>query len=172
LDKDTIPCPLDFPFTCFEIKKGIRKLKNGKKEGPDLILNEFIKTGSQTMTLTLVKLFNKILQCGKFPSVWNHSLISSIYKSGDPNDCNNYRGISVTSCWCKLFTSLLQKRLGDFLESKKLISFNQGGFRGGYRTTDHIYRFRKQIMPRVGWEIPVVGIPSGNYREIPSWEIL
>jgi hypothetical protein len=59
-----------------------------------------------------------------------------------------------------------------FLESKKLISFNQCGFRGGYRTTDHIYRFRKQIMPRVGWEIPVVGIPSGNYREIPSWEIL
>jgi hypothetical protein len=51
----------------------------GKKEGPDLILNEFIKTGSQTMTLTLVKLFNKILQCGKFPSVWNHSLISYIF---------------------------------------------------------------------------------------------
>jgi hypothetical protein len=49
LDKDTIPCPLDFPFTCSEIKKGIRKLKNGKKEGSDLILNEFIKTGSQTM---------------------------------------------------------------------------------------------------------------------------
>ena len=72
MDKDTIPCPLDFPFTCFEIKKGIHKLKYGKKEGPDLILNEFIKTGSQTMTLTLVKLFNKILQCGKFPSV--HSL--------------------------------------------------------------------------------------------------
>ena len=108
MDKDTIPCPLDFPFTCSEIKKGIRKLKNGKKEGSDLILNEFIKTGSQTMTLTLVKLFNKILQCGKFPSVWNHSLISSIYKSGDPNDCNNY---SVTSCLGKLFTSLLQNRL-------------------------------------------------------------
>ena len=25
---------------------------------------------------------------------------------------------------------------------------------------------------RVAREIPVVGIPSGNYREIPSWEIL
>ena len=25
---------------------------------------------------------------------------------------------------------------------------------------------------RVGREIPVAGIPSGNYREIPSWEIL
>ena len=56
MDKDTIPCPLDFPFTCSEIKKGIRKIKkkNGKKEGPDLILNEFTKTGSQTMTLIVV----------------------------------------------------------------------------------------------------------------------
>ena len=87
----------------------------GKKEGPDLILNEFIKTGSQTMTLTLVKLFNKILQCGKFPSVWNHSLISSVYKSGDPNDCNNCRGISVTSCLGKLFTSLLLKRTCEII---------------------------------------------------------
>jgi hypothetical protein len=25
---------------------------------------------------------------------------------------------------------------------------------------------------RVGREIPVAGIPSGNYREIPSWEII
>lgn len=72
LDKDPIPCPLDFPFTCSEIKKGIRKLKNGKKEGLELILNEFIKTGSQTMKLTFVKLSINVLQCGKFPSVWNH----------------------------------------------------------------------------------------------------
>jgi len=28
------------------------------------------------------------------------------------------------------------------------------------------------ITARVDREIPVAGIPSGNYREIPSWEIL
>jgi hypothetical protein len=28
------------------------------------------------------------------------------------------------------------------------------------------------LSTRVGREIPVVGIPSGNYQEIPSWEIL
>ena len=27
----------------------------------------------------------------------------------------------------------------DYLENNKLISYNQGGFRGGYRTTDHIF---------------------------------
>ena len=75
------PCPLN----CNEVKKGIRKLKNEKKEGPDMILNELIKTGSSSLILTLVKLFNKILKSGKFPKLWNHSLISSIFKSGDPN---------------------------------------------------------------------------------------
>ena len=28
------------------------------------------------------------------------------------------------------------------------------------------------ILHRVGREIPMAGIPSGNYREIPFWEIL
>ena len=104
------PHPLDFPFNCQEIRKGIKRLKNGKREGSDLILNEFIKAGNSTLTLTIFKLFNKILNSEeKFPKLWNHSLISFIYKTGDPNDCNNYRGISVTSCLGKLFTSLLQK---------------------------------------------------------------
>jgi hypothetical protein len=53
------PSPLDFPVNCSEIKKGIKRLKNGKKEGTDLILNEFIKTGNSTLILALVKLFNK-----------------------------------------------------------------------------------------------------------------
>ena len=91
------------------------------------------------MSLVIVKLFNKVLQNGKFPKVWNLSCISSIFKSGNPNDCNNYRGICVSSCLGKLFTSLLQNRLTNFLEKQNLLRVNQGGFREGYRTSDHIY---------------------------------
>ena len=137
-DKDK-KCSLDFPFTCKELKRGIFKLKSGKKGGPDLMLNEFIKAGASTMALALVKLFNKILQTGNFPRIWSLSYISSIYKSGDPTDCSNYRGISLTSCLGKLFTSLLQRRLYDFLESHNLLSCNQGGFREKYRTSDHVF---------------------------------
>jgi hypothetical protein len=38
----------DFPFNCSEIKKGIKRLNDSKKEGTDLMLNEFIKTGNST----------------------------------------------------------------------------------------------------------------------------
>ena len=35
---------LNIPFTCKEIKDGIKTLKRGKNGSPDLILNEFLKT--------------------------------------------------------------------------------------------------------------------------------
>jgi len=138
-------CNLDIPFTCKEIKVGIKRLKNGKSAGLDLILNEFIKAGSNILITTLTKLFNKILNSGKFPKVWNISLLTSIYKSGDPSDCGNYRGISLTSCLGKLFTSLLQLRISEFLETNNLLSTNQGGFRKNYRTIDHIFILRTII---------------------------
>lgn len=51
------PKPLDFLFTQNEIKQSILKLKNGKSAGPDLILNEFIKTNLNTLLPTLTNFF-------------------------------------------------------------------------------------------------------------------
>jgi hypothetical protein len=113
-------------------------LKKRKSGGPDLIVNEFLKAGSNTLALLLTKLFNKILNSGKFQKILNLSLLTSIFKAGDPSDCGNYRGISIFSCLGKLFTSLLQRRLDSFIKSNNLLCANQGGFRKGYRTTDHV----------------------------------
>ena len=74
------------PFTCKEIKDGIKMLKKRKSGGPDLIVNEFLKAGSNTLALLLTKLFNKILNSGKFKNVLNLSLLTSIFKAGDPSD--------------------------------------------------------------------------------------
>jgi hypothetical protein len=70
------------------------------------------------------------------------SFITTIYKSNDMNECKNYRGISLNSCFSKLFTLSLQRRLSCFLESNQLLSNMQAGFRPGYRTTDHIYTIK------------------------------
>ena len=71
--------PLDYPFTCTEVKLGIKNLKNGKSAGPDLLLNEFIKATSDILLMTLTKLFNKILTTGIIPDVWNLVQITSLY---------------------------------------------------------------------------------------------
>ena len=89
--------------------------------------------------MDLTKRFNKLLIAGKFPKIWNMSLLTSIYKFGDPTDCGNYRGISVSSCLGKLFTSIIQKRPSDFLERNNLLCTNQGGFRKDYRNIHHVF---------------------------------
>ena len=82
---------MNSPITCKEVKIAIKKLKNGKSAGLDLICNEFLKHGSNILTLPIVKLFNKILTTGQFPVDWNISVLSVIHKNGSLYDCNNYR---------------------------------------------------------------------------------
>ena len=138
-------CPLDFPFTCKEVRSGILKLKNNKQPGIDLILNEFMKYGKDILLLPIVKLFNRILKSGIFPDRWNVSLVSFIPKTTELYDCDNYRCLSLTSCLGKLFTSLLHTRLHIHMENNDLYNKFQAGFRPGYRTTDHIYILLKQL---------------------------
>lgn len=70
------PKPLDFLFTQNEIKQSILKLKNRKSAGPDLILNDFIKTNNNILLPTLTKLFNILLQNGKMPK---NGIFHSLY---------------------------------------------------------------------------------------------
>jgi hypothetical protein len=121
------------------VRKALKSLKNTKSGGLDLILNEFLKYGAHSLILPLVKLFNKILESGIFPDIWNISTISTLHKSGSLYDCNNYRGIRIGSCLGKLFTKKLQYRVSSYLEENNLIEDNQAGFRQDYRTTDQIF---------------------------------
>ena len=63
-----------------------------------------------------------------------------IYKSESPDNPSNYRGISISSCLGKLFTSVINNRTTEYVYTNHLIKFNQIGFRKGYRTTtDHVF---------------------------------
>ena len=137
---------LNKDFTYAEIDKLINKLKNNKSCGIDNIVNEFIKYSPSEYKQLMVKLFNLILKSGIMPSSWGMSFISPIYKNKGPkNDPNNYRGISIISCLGKLFSSTINERLSEFVETNKIIGEEQAGFRAGYSTQDHIFTLQSII---------------------------
>jgi hypothetical protein len=87
----------------------------------------------------LTKLFNKLYDSRQFPSAWCKSVIIPLFKKGDENNPDNYRGISLLSIVSKVFTSILNTRLYKWAEKEEKISREQAGFRKKYSTTDHIF---------------------------------
>ena len=66
-------------------------------------------------------------------------LRSVIFKAGQRNLVNNYRGITVHSIFGKIFEILVHFRMTFLNEAFwKVHEFN-GGFLRGYRTTDNIF---------------------------------
>ena len=73
-------------------------------------------------------------------------IIRPIYKNnGDANNPENYRPITILSCFGKLFTAVLNQRLTNFLDQHDIIEENQAGFRSGYSTLDHIFTLHSLI---------------------------
>ena len=49
------------------------------------------------------------------------------------------RGITILSCFGKLFTSILNSRITSYIEHSKVLGQEQAGFRKGYSTVDHLF---------------------------------
>ena len=106
-------------------------------------LNEYIKNTPDLMIDICVKLFNRILDSGEIPSDWSTGFMITLYKGkGSQLDPENYRGITLLSCVGKLFTSIVNNRLSEFMNVYHVLNENQAGFRKMYSTTHHIFTLK------------------------------
>ena len=130
---------LNMPFSLEDLIKVCGKIKNGKSVGPDLLPNEVLTT--ESVRFVLLKFMNKCFEFSLVPGSWQQAIIAPIPKSSskDPFVPLNYRGISLLSCFYKMYSSLINNRLSFCCESNDLIVDEQNGFRPGRSCTDHIY---------------------------------
>ena len=131
---------LNIPISTNEVLKAIKDLKSHKAHGLDYIINEFLQKSCSTMSIVFTKLFNVVLNTGIVPNDWTVGVIHPIYKNkGCKNDPLNYRGITLLSCFGKLFTSILNDRITKYLEQNNLLGQEQAGFRKNFSTVDHLF---------------------------------
>ena len=130
---------LDTAITPDELEMALKKLKNNKSPGFDNIINEFLKLNTPLFKTTLLSIFNIILAQGYFPKAWSVGLIIPVFKKGDPNMPENYRGITLLSCMGKLFTSIVNQRLNHWAELNHKYDNNQYGFRDSKSTIDAMF---------------------------------
>jgi len=65
------------------------------------------------------------------PKCWSEVVNVSLYKSGDPTNLLNYRGVSLIAVGMKIFTVVLALRISKLAELNHLFITEQGGFRDG-----------------------------------------
>lgn len=133
---------LDGPFTDEEARLTMNKLKDGKAPGSDRITVEFLKFGTVGLGKKLTEAFNEILETGMIPQQFKESILFPIHKKGDMSDPKNYRGISFLNAAYKIFVSVLNNRLCDWMNLNSKLKEFQAGFRSGYSTSDNIFILR------------------------------
>ena len=57
----------------------------------------------------------------------------------------NYRGISLLSCISKLYSSIMNKRITQYLEENDILAEEQNGFRSGRSCEDHVFTLSSVI---------------------------
>ena len=127
---------LDFDISLNELKIGAYVLRLGKSPGFDCISNEMLLCLLETNPELIRTLFNSILHTPCAIEKWSISMINPLHKSGSKMNPDNYRGISLLSCFGKYFSAILNLRLTKFAIDKNIFSKSQLGFLEGSRTSD------------------------------------
>ena len=118
----------DIEITSYDIKIAISKMKSKLTRSPEGIPSFVLKQISQSILLPLRFIFNSCLREHWVPQQWKNSLIVPIFKKGDKSNPLNYRPISLTSTFSRLFESIIHAKISNHLNKFKLISPFQYGF--------------------------------------------
>ena len=112
-----------------EILKIVSEFKNKKSSGSDQIPMSIMKANVIGVAAPLSSIINHSLLTGCFPDCLKLAKVCPIFKSGDGSLIENYRPISVLSCFSKVFEKIMFNRLVSYLDRLNIINPNQYGFR-------------------------------------------
>ena len=108
------------PPTNNEILNQITSLKD-KAMGHDSIQPFFIKVARFVIASYLNLFFNFVFTEDIFPSNCKVARVVPVYKTEAKEDMNNYRPISILTCFSKIIEKILYARLYEFLEKHNVI---------------------------------------------------
>ena len=120
--------------TKHDILREINKLDSKKAFGPDGIGAKIIKLCPEVFANNLQKAFNQSIDKAEYPCELKIARVIALFKKGDPSLPDNYRPISLLSCFNKIFERLICVQLMSFLEKYKILVKFQFGFRKGHST--------------------------------------
>ena len=136
-------CGFSHNINVAHVKKAIGALKPGKSDGSEGLTTDHFLNGTDQLQVLLSLLFNSMLHHGFSPAGTLMSTIIPIPKNSRKslNDSSNYRGISLSSIFCKIIDLIIL----DKYESVLKTSDYQFGFKKKHSTSQCTYVVQEVI---------------------------
>ena len=113
----------------------MRNLKNNKAAGTDGIHPEWIKHVGNKLLNRIYELVRQIWKEERISEEWNGTIIVPIYKKGDTERCESYRGIALGNTAYKILANIILVKIKPYVEN--ITGDYQNGFRDGRSVTDN-----------------------------------
>ena len=111
--------------TSDEVKFQILSIPNNKSYGLYSSPIKLLKCASSIIAPILSEILNISVTLGKYPSKLKLSKITPIFNSGEDNDANNYRPISLLSNFNRIFEKIMYNRMKDYIDKHNLLYSSQ-----------------------------------------------
>lgn len=147
-----IPPPLDIPKFSFSIithdqvhRMLLSSLPKSRGFSPDGLQLLYLKEVLPIIVPPLTYIYNLSIASGIYPSLWKTSYIIPINKISNPSSPADTRPIANLSHLAKSFDALITRQITSFLETNKLLNFQQSGFRQFHSTQTALLRILDDI---------------------------
>ena len=142
--------PLNGDITADDVLRALKQLKNNKSPGMDGLPPELLKYACPRQRHTpifsmnpllqpLATFFTHLMSNGTAPESWAATLVTAIFKKGDPSQWSNYRPVAMVPLLAKVYAIILNNRLVSWAEAAGVRVPAQTGFRPRHATTHHAF---------------------------------
>ena len=115
------------------VKKIVGNMAN-KAGGREQVTVKLLKSSLLATAATLIFLINSSISRDYVPASWKEAIVVPIHKAGQVDDPKNFRPISLLPVVSKVAERVVHQQLMAYLETHKLITDYQFGFRPGRST--------------------------------------
>jgi hypothetical protein len=132
-----------------EIEGIIRSMPPKTSYGFDEISMLLLQRCCMYVSAPLTKIVNVSMCTGLVPKLLKKARVIPIHKSGNVNDFQNYRPISLLPVFSKILEKVIYRRLYSFLEKNHVMHDRQFGFRKGRTTAQALHSVVENVLSNI-----------------------
>jgi hypothetical protein len=154
--------------TTGEVETAVKNLRAGKAAGPGNIPAELLKNAPLKLLKMIAQLFTICINKHTIPKEWRIVHITPIFKHCDRKNCDNYRAVSITSTFSRLFGRITRDLIENEYPDKE--AEEQACVRVGRSCNDNTFVIKQLIEKQlnVGKEVNLLFIDFKKaYDKIP-----